>query len=266
LFARIVAVMQSENLKYLLDAKVNAFNSPDFINSDPVSIPHLFTHKPDIEIAGFFAAIFAWGNRTTIINKSRELMQLMDMQPHQFILHHSNKELATLKNFKHRTFCFDDLLYFIEFFKAHYQENKSLETAFSQWMNPKDDTIKNVLTGFRNYFFSAEHLKRTEKHISSPEQNSACKRINMFLRWMVRKDESGVDFGIWQNIKPAQLICPLDVHVAKTARQLGLLQRKQNDWRAALELTDALRTFDKTDPVKYDFALFGMGVGAKGKV
>jgi uncharacterized protein (TIGR02757 family) len=258
-------ILKYKEISSLLNKKVNQYNNVAFIHPDPVSIPRTFTKKPDIEIAGFFASIFAWGNRTTIINKSRELMQLMEMQPHQFILHHSYKELATLKNFKHRTFCFDDLLYFIEFFKAHYQENESLETAFSKYMNPKDETIENALTGFRNYFFSAEHLKRTEKHISSPEQNSACKRINMFLRWMVRNDGCGVDFGIWKNIKPAQLVCPLDVHVAKVARSLGLLHRKQNDWQSALELTAALRTFDKADPVKYDFALFGMGVNEKEK-
>jgi uncharacterized protein (TIGR02757 family) len=252
-------------VQQLLNKKVAEYNNLSFISNDPVSIPHLFTSIADIEIAGFFAAIFAWGNRTTIINKSRELVQLMGMQPHQFILHHSNKELASLRNFKHRTFCFDDLLYFIEFFKAHYQANESLETAFSQWMNPKDETVENALTGFRNYFFTAEHLKRTEKHISSPVQNSACKRINMFLRWMVRNDNRGVDFGIWKKIKSAQLVCPLDVHVAKVARGLGLLQRKQDDWQSALELTATLRTFDKTDPVKYDFALFGMGVNEKEK-
>ena len=221
----------------------------------------MFTAKPDIEIAGFFAAIFAWGNRTTIINKTRELMQLMNMQPHQFVLHYGQKDIARLNTFKHRTFCFDDLLYFIEFFREHYTHNKSLETAFSGGIQPGDTSVENALNHFRKYFFAAEHLKRTEKHIASPEQNSACKRINMYLRWMVRKDDRGVDFGIWNSLQPAQLICPLDVHVAKTARKLGLLKRKQNDWAAALELTGALRKFDKADPVKYDFALFGMGVG-----
>jgi uncharacterized protein (TIGR02757 family) len=251
------------NVKILLSRSVKRYNNPAFIATDPISIPHLFTQKPDIEIAGFFAALFAWGNRTTIINKSRELMQLMDMQPHQFVLHYSKKDLVRLKNFKHRTFCFDDLLYCLEFFQRHYKQHNSLETAFTRGLQPGDETVENGLNGFREYFFAAEHLKRTEKHIASPRQNSACKRLNMYLRWMVRKDSAGVDFGIWQQIKPAQLVCPLDVHVAKTARKLGLLHRKQNDWPAALELTAILRTFDKHDPVKYDFALFGMGVMEK---
>lgn len=249
--------MKKQELKKFLNAKVDFYNQPSFIKDDPICIPHLFTQQQDIEIAGFFAAIFAWGNRTTIINKSKELMQLMDMQPHQFCLNHNRSGLKRLSGFKHRTFTADDLYYFIEFFHQHYSKYDSLETAF---FPRKGMTVEEGLNHFKNEFFSFEHLKRTEKHISSPKQKSSCKRLNMYLRWMVRNDTKGVDFGIWKNISPADLICPLDVHVSRIARQYGLMQRKQDDWEAALELTANLRTLDKNDPVKYDFALFGTGV------
>lgn len=249
--------MKKQELKKFLNAKVDFYNQPSFIKDDPICIPHLFTQQQDIEIAGFFAAIFAWGNRTTIINKSKELMQLMDMQPHQFCLNHNRSGLKRLSGFKHRTFTADDLYYFIVFFHQHYSKYDSLETAF---FPRKGMTVEEGLNHFKNEFFSFEHLKRTEKHISSPKQKSSCKRLNMYLRWMVRNDTKGVDFGIWKNISPADLICPLDVHVSRIARQYGLLQRKQDDWEAALELTANLRTLDKNDPVKYDFALFGTGV------
>ncbi len=251
----------NNNLTVFLNSKVDLYNQPSFIKDDPISIPHLFTKKQDIEIAGFFAAIFSWGNRTTIINKSKELMQLLDYAPYEFCLNHSNKELKTLLQFKHRTFNATDLLYFISFFKMHYSKHNSLEIAFTQWMNKKDETIENGLTGFYNYFFSLPDIpERTRKHIASPEKNSSCKRLNMFLRWMVRSDNKGVDFGIWKNISPSQLICPVDVHVARVAKELKLIQRQPLDWQTALELTAILRTLDKADPVKYDFALFGTGV------
>lgn len=248
---------KKNTLVKLLDDKVDYYNQPSFIPNDPVCIPHLFTKQQDIEIAAFFAAIFAWGNRTTIINKSKELMQLMHMQPHEFVLHHSTADLKKLKAFKHRTFTDEDLYHFIEFFHQHYAKYESLETAF---FPKKKMNVEDGLNHFKNYCFSFEHLKRTEKHISSPLQKSSCKRLNMFLRWMVRKDDKGVDFGIWNNIQPKDLICPLDVHVSRVARQLGLLKHKQDDWEAALELTHNLRSFDKNDPVKYDFALFSIGV------
>ncbi|QEC67994.1 TIGR02757 family protein [Panacibacter ginsenosidivorans] len=252
---------EKNELKDFLDSKVELYNQRGFIKDDPVCIPHLFTKKQDIEIAGFFAAIFAWGGRKTIINKSTELMQLMDMQPHQFVVGHNDKELKSLLQFKHRTFNPTDLLYFIEFLKFHYTKNDSLETAFSKWISPKDDTIEKSLVGFHHYFFSLEDVPaRTKKHIATPEKGSNCKRLNMFLRWMVRKDNKGVDFGIWNKIKPSQLICPVDLHVARVAKKLNLLIRKQTDWPAALELTTYLRTLDPSDPVKYDFALFGLGV------
>ncbi len=252
---------EQDNSKTFLDAKLLLYNQPVFIKTDPICIPHLFTKKQDIEIAGFFAAIFAWGNRTTIINKSKELLGLMDNDPHRFCIHHSDNDLKKLLAFKHRTFNATDLLYFIAFFKMHYTDHTSLETAFTKWMGKQDETIENALKGFYHYFFSLPHIaERTRKHIASPEKNSSCKRLNMYLRWMVRHDGKGVDLGIWKNIKPAQLICPVDVHVARVAKQLKLLNRKPVDWQAALELTACLRTLDKADPVKYDLALFGIGV------
>ncbi|MBK6936200.1 MAG: TIGR02757 family protein [Chitinophagaceae bacterium] len=253
-------MIKERELKLFLDKKVDEYNQPSFITNDPVSIPRCFTKKKDIEIAGFFAALFAWGNRTTIINKSKELMGLMGNAPYNFCLNADTGKLKQLALFKHRTFNADDLYYFIEFFRQHYSKHSSLEAAF---FPKRGMTAEEGLDYFKSYFFSYEHLKRTEKHISSPAQKSACKRLNMYLRWMVRKDNKGVDFGIWSKITPAQLVCPLDVHVARVARKLGLLNRKQNDWQAAEELTEYLRTLDKNDPVKYDFALFSLGVVQK---
>ena len=256
--------MKQLSLKKFLDTKVDEYNQPSFIKDDPVCVPHLFTKKQDIEIAGFFAAIFAWGNRTTIIQKSKQLMQFMEMKPHEFCIHHDVTDLKRLLEFKHRTFNATDLLYFIEFLKFHYSKNNSLESAFTSCMDNKDLTVENGLSGFYEYFFSLPDVPlRTKKHIAAPERNSACKRLNMFLRWMVRKDDKGVDFGIWKNISPLQLICPIDVHVARVARHFKLLKRKQTDWQAALELTGNLRELDRKDPVKYDFALFGLGVMEK---
>lgn len=256
--------MIKNNLKEFLDSKVDFYNQPSFIANDPICIPHLYTKKQDIEIAGFFAAIFSWGNRTTIINKSRELLHLMDNAPHQFVLQHQKKDLQKLEGFKHRTFNTTDLLYCIEFFNMHYSKNKSLETAFTDGIHKKDETIENGLKGFYNYFFSLPHIpERTKKHIASPEKKSSCKRLNMYLRWMVRNDNKGVDFGIWKNISPSQLVIPIDVHVARVAKRFNLLQNNKTDWQTALELTAYLRTLDAADPVKYDFALFGTGVMEK---
>jgi len=252
--------MNKENLKKFLNEKVDQYNQPFFIKDDPISVPHLFSRQQDIEIAGFFAAIFAWGNRTTIIRKSNELMELMNMQPHEFCINHESKDLKRLLNFKHRTFNPTDLLYFIEFFRHHYSNNKSLETAFTK----HGETIEEMLNGFHQYFFSMEDVPaRTRKHISTPGKNATCKRLNMYLRWMVRNDDRGVDFGIWKNISPAQLICPIDLHVARVARHFNLLKRKQTDWQAALDLTEHLKEFDANDPVKYDFALFALGAVEK---
>jgi len=244
-------------LRDFLNSKVIQYNQPSFIKDDPISVPHLFSRKQDVEIAGFFAAVFAWGNRTIIINKSKELMRLMDMAPYDFIVHHTDNDLKKLLAFKHRTFNITDLLYFIELLRHHYQNHLSLEDAFTRYGN----TVEEMLISFHHYFFSLEEVPlRTKKHIATPEKKGNCKRLNMFLRWMVRKDNVGVDFGIWKNIKPAQLICPVDLHVARVAKRFNLLRRKQIDWQAAMELTEYLRELDPEDPVKYDFALFGLGV------
>jgi uncharacterized protein (TIGR02757 family) len=249
--------MTKKSLKDFFDKKVDEYNQPFFIKDDPISIPHLFSRQQDIEIAGFFAAIFAWGNRTTIIQKSKELMSRMNKRPYDFCLQQDEEGLKALLGFKHRTFNDTDLLYFVEFFKHHYSRHQSLESAFTM----HGDTVEKMLTGFHHYFFSLDHVpQRTKKHIANPQRGSTCKRLNMFLRWMVRHDNKGVDFGIWKNISPAQLICPIDLHVARVAKRFNLLYRKQIDWPAAVELTAYLRTLDKDDPVKYDFALFGLGV------
>lgn len=248
-------------LKNFLEAKVKEYNNPVFIKADPISIPHAFTKKQDIEIAGFFAAIFAWGNRTSIINKSKELMQLMDNAPHDFCKNHTDKDLAKLLDFKHRTFNATDLLYFIAFFKMHYKNHLSLEDAFAATLNKNDTDTAGALNGFYQYFFSLPDVpQRTFKHIAAPGKHSACKRINMYLRWMVRQDKQGVDFGLWKKISPSQLQIPLDVHVARVARHFKLIDRHTTDWQTVVELTNALKQFDAHDPVKYDFALFSLGV------
>jgi len=256
-----------QKLIRFFEQKVAKYNQPSFIAADPVCIPHLFSVKQDIEIAGFFAAVFAWGGRTTIINKSKELMQLMDMAPYDFCLNHQASDLKKILHFKHRTFNATDLLYFIAFLQFHYQKNKSLESAFfpkQVLQESSNEIVATALSYFHNYFFSLEDApNRTRKHIATPYKNSSCKRLNMYLRWMVRKDKNGVDFGIWKKISPAQLICPIDVHVARVAKRFQLLDRKQVDWSAAVELTQYLRNLDPTDPVKYDFALFGLGVMEK---
>lgn len=248
-------------LQKFLEKKVKEYNRPSFIENDPICVPHSFIKKQDIEIAGFFAAIFAWGNRTTIINKTKELMQLMDNSPHSFCLNHTDHDLKKLLHFKHRTFNPTDLLYFVSFFKMHYSRQESLETAFSQWMKKTDVNTENALNGFYDYFFSLEDVPhRTLKHIASPAKNSTCKRLSMYLRWMVRNDDKGVDFGLWKNISPSQLIVPLDVHVARVARHFNLISRKPTDWLTAVELTEEMKAIDPKDPCKFDFALFALGV------
>lgn len=252
-----------QEIKKILDQKVKQYNKLDFIAKDPICIPHQFKKQQDIEIAGFFAAIFAWGNRTTIINKSKELLQRMDNAPYDFCTSHQSKDLKKIIGFVHRTYNDTDLLYTIEFFKQHYTKQSSLETAFFI-NNLTGKPIRNVQEGlinFHEYFFSLEDAPhRTKKHIANPQSGSTCKRLNMYLRRMVRFDQQAVDFGIWKSIPPAALICPIDVHVGRVSRSLGILQRKQTDWLAAIELTNYLRTLDPKDPVKYDFALFSLGV------
>jgi len=250
-------------IKQFLDDKVALYNRPAFIEKDPVCIPHSFTGKQDIEIAGLFAAVLAWGNRTTIINNCRKLMGWMDNQPHDFIVNHKESDLQPFIHFAHRTFNATDLLYFIQFLQYHYRQHTSLENAFVPGADYKYDTVEEALIYFHHYFFSIEHPERTRKHISTPARSSACKRLNMYLRWMVRKDKAGVDFGIWKKIKPRQLLCPLDVHVARVAERLGFLENTKSNWNNALHLTSQLRMINPKDPAIYDYALFGLGMGER---
>lgn len=253
--------MINQQLVNFLNKKADEFNRPSFIPDDPVSIPHRFVKKQDIEIAAFFAALFAWGNRTTILLKARELMALMQESPHDFVVHHRPADLRRLLLFKHRTFNATDILYLVEFLHRHYTRHDSLEPAFVAGMLQDDVSTEGALNGFYRTVFSHEHAPpRTRKHIASPAKGSTCKRLNMFLRWMVRCDDRGVDFGIWKKISSAQLVCPIDVHVARVATRFGLLTRRPLDWQAALELTQSLRQLDPLDPVRYDYALFGLGV------
>lgn len=247
------------HLQQLLDTKARLYNQPVFIAKDPIVVPHAYTRMQDIEIAGFFAATLAWGNRTTIINSCNRLMQLMDNAPYDFIRNHRDTDLKPFVHFVHRTFNATDLLYFIALLQHHYASSDSLEDAFVPTARYTEDTVAQALIYFHNYFFSIEHPERTRKHVATPERNSACKRINMYLRWMVRKDKSGVDFGLWKKIKSSQLICPLDVHVARVAARLQLIPTDKADWKNALVLTERLREMKPSDPAVYDYALFGLG-------
>lgn len=246
-------------LKLFLDQKANEYNQVRFIASDPVCVPHAFTKRQDIEIAGFFAATLAWGNRTTIIRSAQAIMDAMDGAPHDFLLHHTDHDLKRFLHLKHRTFNATDLLYFIHFLSHHYRQFDSLETAFCPAEPDGPVGMKERLIHFHRNFFSLEHPARTRKHVSTPERKSACKRLTMYLRWMVRRDAHGVDFGLWKAIHPSELICPLDVHVGRVAERLGLIEQNKAQWQTAEELTARLRTFDPDDPVRYDFALFGLG-------
>ncbi len=283
----------TDNLKIILDEYADKFNCTAFISSDPIQIPHQYKRLQDIEITAFWTAILSWGNRTTIIKKATELFERMDNDPYRFIVNHSEKERQPFLSFKHRTFQADDALYFLEFFQQYYRTHESLEDAFLcpvQHVDVSKDknvalnenaasggdslpdmvslpgltnvfSVERALTDFQPAFFSYDGaMKRTKKHIASPVSKSTCKRLNMFLRWMVRKDDRGVDFGLWNRISPADLMTPLDVHVERHARRLGLIERKQTDWLTVKELTGRLKEFDPVDPVRYDFALFGMGV------
>ena len=254
-------MMNKSELKDFLDSKVVQYNNSKFIESDPIQIPHEFSKKEDIEIAGFLTATIAWGNRKSIINNAKKMMLMLDNSPHDFVINHTETDLAHLESFVHRTFNGNDFIQFIKSLKHIYQTQNGLESIF--FKHSQKDSIQIAIHEFKKIFFEIEHLSRTEKHISDPLKNSAAKRLNMFLRWMIRKDNAGVDFGIWQSLSPAQLSCPLDVHSGNVARKLGLLERKQNDAKALLELDTALRKLDPIDPVKYDFALFGLGVFEK---
>ena len=253
-----------QQLQDILEDAVKRFNQPDFIPNDPISIPHRFSKLQDIEIIGFWVSMLAWGQRKTIINNANKLINLMDGSPYDFIVNHQEEDRAKFSDFKHRTFQYTDTLYFLEFLQDFYKNNTSLETAFSNFLTPEDKTVEKGLVGFHNLFFALENApQRTRKHVATPVRKSTCKRLNMFLRWMVRDDAKGVDFGLWKNISSSQLLMPLDVHVDRVARQFRLIERKQTDWKTVLELTNNLKVFDANDPVKYDFALFGLGLEQK---
>lgn len=250
--------MNQAELKDFLDSKVEQYNNPKFIESDPIQIPHQFTLKEDIEISGFLTATISWGNRKSIINNAKRLMLLLDNSPYDFVMNHQENDLEKLKPFVHRTFNGDDCIQFIKSLQHIYKNHDGLENLFGK--SAHKNSMQSSISEFKRTFFEIDHLPRTQKHVSDPLRNSAAKRINMFLRWMVRTDNTGVDFGIWKSLSPALLSCPLDVHSGNVARKLNLLKRKQNDGKALLELDFSLRKLDATDPVKYDFALFGLGV------
>jgi uncharacterized protein (TIGR02757 family) len=256
-------VLNHSYIYELLETKYRQFNRESFIETDPVSIPHLFTNKADIELSAFLTATIAWGQRPVILRNATQLMKWMDMSPSYFIRHFKESDLLPFRKFKHRTFNFSDCKSFLRALQCILIEKKTLENAFFGDLNVPNTPLALQISNFKKHFFIEPYSKRSEKHLSNPMSGSAAKRINMFLRWMVRSDYSGVDFGIWKSINPSQLMLPLDVHSGRVARALGLLQRKQNDWKAVVELTECLKTFDKNDPVKYDYALFGLGVFEK---
>ncbi len=250
--------LKNHELKAFLDEKAELYNRPSFIDSDPISIPHQFVEKHDIEIAGFLAATIAWGNRKMILRNANRMMEMLGYSPYDFIMNSSNDEIEMIGKFVHRTFNSADLVYFLKALQNIYRSRGGLETIFTA--HRTEDSLQSAIHEFHNIFFELPHEKRTERHVSDPFKGSAAKKINMFLRWMVRKDNKGVDFGIWKSISPAILSCPLDVHSGNIARKLGILKRKQNDAKAVAELDEVLRNFDPVDPVRYDFALFGLGV------
>lgn len=255
--------MKKVELIELLNQKAEQYNKPDFIPTDPIQIPHRFTKKEDIEIAGFLASVIAWGQRKTIINNANRLMEWMDNDPHRFILNFKETDLKPFSTFVHRTFNGDDALAFLNALQRIYRTEGGLEGAITKSFAGDRRTPGSGWNEFKTSFFSGPHLPRSKKHLPDPLKGSAAKRMNMFLRWMIRKDEAGVDFGIWDTMKPHQLYLPLDVHTSRVARKLNLLQRKQDDWKSVVELTDKLRKIDPLDPVKYDFALFGLGAFEK---
>ena len=251
--------LSDQELKSFLDEKYVQYNTPDFIDSDPISIPHLFTRKEDIEISAFLVSIIAWGRRNIIIRNGHKLMKLMGDNPYDFVMNYNQK----LTGFKHRTFNDIDLNQFMLSLNNIYLNHNGLEGLFKSLIDRNNNDMQACISGFKKVFFELPHEQRSTKHISDPMKGSSAKRINMFLRWMVRKDKCGVDFGIWDSISPSVLHLPLDVHTGRVARKLNLLKRKQDDWKAVAEMTASLRKFDPSDPVKYDFALFGLGIEEK---
>lgn len=253
--------MKKSELKDFLDSKVLQYNHPSFLESDPIQIPHQFKLKEDIEISAFLTATIAWGNRKSIINNAQGLMETMGQSPYEFVLNHTNSDLEKLTSFVHRTFNGIDAQYFMKSLRSLYTAHGGLETVFTKYQG--NDSLQPTISKFKELFFELPHEARTTKHVSDPQKGSAAKRINMFLRWMVRDANTHVDFGLWKGISPAKLSCPLDVHSGNVARKLRLLKRKQNDGKALAELDTNLRKLDSKDPVKYDFALFGLGVFEK---
>ncbi|WP_282015665.1 TIGR02757 family protein [Marinifilum flexuosum] len=250
------------DLKDFLEEKYDLYNRESFIESDPIQIPKQFSRKEDIEIAGFLSASIAWGQRPTIIRNAKRLMEFMNQQPYEFLMNSTEANLDVFREFKHRTFNGDDCIFFIKSLKNIYRKHDGLESVFTKGFNKGGD-VKSAIAYFREVFFEPEHLDRTQKHISNVLKKSSAKRINMYLRWMVRDDERDVDFGLWKGIESKDLFLPLDVHTGNVGRKLGLLTRKQSDWLAVEEITKSLRTFDPNDPVKYDYALFGLGIFEK---
>ncbi len=253
--------MTKTELKVFLDEKAAFYENPSFLESDPIQIPHQFSLKEDVEISAFLTATIAWGNRKSIINNANKMMGLLDNSPYDFVMNHNERDLKTLQDFVHRTFNGYDLITFIKGLMHIYTAHGGLEGIFNKHQN--EQSLQNGITELKHCFFEVTHQKRTQKHISNPATGSAAKRINMFLRWMVRPSDKKVDFGLWKSLSPHQLSCPLDVHSGNVARKLKLLRRKQNDGKALIELDKNLRKLDPMDPVKYDFALFGLGVFEK---
>jgi len=256
----IIQSLTQYELREFLDAKHDQYNTPGFIESDPVSIPHLFSSREDIEISGFLTATISWGLRKSILQNARSLMETMDMAPSRFIRSFTPADLKPFRKFVHRTFNGEDCIFYLCSIQNIYNNHGGLESCF---VPGPAAGLKSRIKAFRRIFLELPHQPRQEKHIANPSKGASCKRINMFLRWMVRNDGKGVDFGLWKSIHPSELLCPLDVHTGNVARKLGLLKRKANDWEAAEELTAALRKLDPADPVKYDFGLFGLGVFEK---
>lgn len=249
--------LNKAELKEFLDEKVELYNRPSFIECDPISIPHQFTKKEDIEIAGFLAAAIAWGNRKMILRNANRIMEILDHSPYEFIMNSNDEELQTIESFVHRTFNSIDLCYFLKALKHIYKNKDGLENIFRT--NQTTNSLQPAIHELHKIFFELPHEKKTERHVSDPYKGSSAKKLNMYLRWMIRKDDKGVDFGIWDSISPSILSCPLDIHSGNVARKLGILKRNQNDGKAVVELDKILRSFDSDDPVKYDFALFGLG-------
>lgn len=250
-----------DSIKQILDQKLSQYYNTDFIPLDPISIPHRYIKKQDIEISAFLASIMAWGRRSIIISKTSQLLMHMGSSPYEFIINHTENDLKCFYDFKHRTVNYIDILHLVRFLQDHYKNYESLENAFSLHMCAEDENVERGLIGFHDLVFSLHNSPhRTRKHIATPLRKSSCKRLNMFLRWMVRKDNMGVDFGIWERIKPHQLICPCDVHVMNTSQKYNLIRSSVANWATAVELTNVLKKFCPQDPVKYDFALFGLGI------